>query len=127
MKLRLRGSSLRLRVTPEELARLVAGDVVAESVEFGPSGGPALRYELVGDAAATQVVARHIEHTVRVIVPTAIVQRLADTEEIGIEAEQAIGDGRRLTILVEKDFRCLVPREGDDIDGFARPDDVPGC
>jgi hypothetical protein len=127
MKLRLRGSSLRLRITPEELALLVAGKTVTELVEFGPDGGLPLRYELVGDAAASAVHAVHVEQTVRVVVPVALVQQLAATDQVGIEAEQTIAEGRALRILVEKDFRCLVPREGEDNDGFARPADVASC
>lgn len=116
-----------MRITPDELARLVAGKTVTELVEFGPEGGPVLRYELVSDAAAERLHAVHVDHTVRVVVPTAAVQTLAAPEEIGLEAKQAIAEGRALEILVEKDFRCLVPRAGEDDDGFARPADVPSC
>jgi hypothetical protein len=127
MKLRLRGSSLRLRITPEELVQLVAGKAVTELVEFGPDGGVPLSYELVGDAAASFVHAVHAGQTVRVVVPVALVHQLATTDQVGITAEQKVGEGRALQILVEKDFRCLVPRDGEPNDGFARPADVPGC
>lgn len=42
--------------------------------------------------------------------------------EVSVEGEQLCGDGRRLNILVEKDFACLIPREGEDqSDLFSNP------
>jgi hypothetical protein len=41
-----------------------------------------------------------------------------------MSGEQVLDDGAKLTILVEKDFACLTPREGEDeSDMFPNPDD----
>ena len=44
------------------------------------------------------------------------------TEQVSMEGEQFLDDGGKLTILVEKDFTCLAPREGEDeSDMFPNP------
>jgi len=46
----------------------------------------------------------------------------AQPDEVSLQAEQPLGDGENLKLLVEKDFRCLSPREGeDDADLFPNP------
>ena len=48
----------------------------------------------------------------------------ADSEQVSIEAVQTIDDGSELKILVEKDFACLTPREGEDeSDLFPHPEE----
>ena len=40
---------------------------------------------------------------------------------MSLRGEQSLGDGT-LSLLIEKDFKCLTPREGEDeYDGFANP------
>lgn len=41
-------------------------------------------------------------------------QDLASIEQVSIEAEEILDDGDHLKILLEKDFACLAPREGED-------------
>jgi hypothetical protein len=58
--------------------------------------------------------------TVRV--PQLDIAGWADSDKISIAANQDLGDGEELTILVEKDFACLAPREGEDeSDMFPNP------
>jgi hypothetical protein len=38
----------------------------------------------------------------------------ATSEQVSIEANEALDDGDSLKILVEKDFACLAPREDED-------------
>lgn len=51
-----------------------------------------------------------------------MVQRWAGPKEVAIRGEQALtGDGA-LSILLEKDFTCLTPRDGEeDADSFPNP------
>ena len=42
--------------------------------------------------------------------------------EVGLEAQQSLGPDRTLALLVEKDFKCLQPRPGEEsYDGFPNP------
>lgn len=128
MKLRISGDSLRLRLSQAELARLADGGAVTETVHFGPEPGARLSYELLAVEGAPELDAELDDHTIRVRVSAAAVRTLATTEAVGLSVAQPIGADRTLTILVEKDFRCLVPRPGEDMtDAFPRPDDAPSC
>jgi hypothetical protein len=58
--------------------------------------------------------------TVRV--PHLDIVRWADSDQVTISADQKLGDGDTLAILVEKDFACLAPRDGEDeSDMFPNP------
>ncbi len=117
MKLRLRGNSLRLRLTQTEVRDLAARGRVEESVGFGP--GSQLVYTLrCGDA----FVARFAGGAVEVEVPTRDVKTWAESERVSLETEQPIGEGGTLRILVEKDWQCVRPRTGEDeSDAFPHP------
>jgi len=118
MKLRIRGSSLRLRITKGEVERLRAGQMVVETVPFGPS---ALSYAL--RVAETPAIHAHFEAgRIEVEVPRALAEEWLGSERVGIAAEQVVGEGGPLQILLEKDFACLKPRQGDDdSDAFPHP------
>lgn len=115
MKLRIRGNSIRLRVSPEDLATLLGSGVVEEAVSF--PAGRALRYRLesVADAPAS---AELTGTAIVVRFPADAVSRWSEPGEVAMRAEQALAGGQTLHLLVEKDFECLVPREGEDQDAL---------
>lgn len=127
MKLRIRGNTLRFRLTQGEVDALAASGRVEDGVTFGP--GARLVYALATSARAAAPEARLEGARVEVTLPEAAVRAWASTEQVGIEADQAIEGGGSLRLLVEKDFACLKPRTGeDDEDAFPNPAaHGPGC
>ncbi len=120
MKLRIKGDSIRLRLSQGEVAKVAAGESVEERTRF--PGGVALVYRLRAAKAATQVGATFAGGVVDVTMPTAEVAEWARTERVSLSGDQALGDGGVLKLLVEKDFACLMPREGEDeSDNFPHP------
>ena len=118
MKLRLKGDSVRLRLGPAEVHRLVEVGSVAEQTRFGPAS---LAYVVELSAAADVVGATFDGRTLRVSVPAVAGRRwAASAEAVEIRADQPAGDGRRLTILIEKDFECLHGEDAGD-DAFPNP------
>ena len=99
MKVRWTGESLRLRITPAELAALVGGQAVSEGLAL-PGG----RWDMRLSPEGTRLAARSAGGVVFVDVPVADVARLADP---GCEGVYAHADGLRL--MVEKDFPCAHP------------------
>ena len=119
MKLRIRGNSIRLRLTQAELAALLASGAVEDCVAF-PSG-ESLRYRLESGAesAAAELGARGILARF----PADAVRRWAQPDQVSLQAEQPLDGGDSLKLLDEKDFRCLSPREDDDgADLFPNPE-----
>lgn len=127
MKLRIRGNSLRLRLTRSEVAQFGDTGSVEEAIEFGGSGGAAsqqLIYSLVSSNDIEEPTAVFENGRITVSVPRAQAAGWTESNQVGIEAEKPLGgEGRTLRILIEKDFACLEPRkDGDeDTDAFEHP------
>ena len=121
MKLRIRGDSIRIRVSQGELHEFAERGEVRDTVHFG--GGIGLSYALESDSRAREPRARFADATIAVVLPAAVVQRWAGSDQVSIEGEQAIDGPEPLRILVEKDFACLQPRpHEDDSDMFPNPE-----
>jgi hypothetical protein len=119
MKLRVRGNSLRIRVSQGELNRIASEGSAGDAVRFAPGRELAYRIEAVADG---ELRAEFSGDQVLVRIPRERVQRWMAAREVSIAGEQAIGDGEQLRILIEKDFNCLAPREGEDAaDLFPNP------
>ena len=99
MKVRWTGESLRLRITPAELAALVGGQAVRERIAL-PGG----RWDVRLAPDGTRLAARSAGGVVYIDVPVADVARLVDP---GCEGIYAHADGLRL--MLEKDFPCAHP------------------
>lgn len=111
MKLRIRGDSVRLRLSQGELGRFLNEGEVSDCVRF-PNGGR-LDYRLLRDTAAATVGADFEAGVVTVRVPDAVANRWSQPEEVGFGGSESLG-ADSLDILVEKDFACLAPRDGED-------------
>jgi len=120
MKLRIKGDSLRLRLTQGEVRELDTGGTVEDQVRFG--GGAALVYRLRRDAGASALSASFSEGAVDIRVPDQSARDWARSDQVTLAASQAVAPDAQLRIVVEKDFACLAPREGEDeSDNFANP------
>lgn len=121
MKLRLRGDSLRLRLTATEVAALRDQGAWQDATTLGPAGAPLLAYrvESVDLPAAEVRYTADNGTTVTVALPSADVAHWADSaSEVGIYFQEPWG----LKVAVEKDFRCLDPRrDEDESDNFDNP------
>ena len=119
MKLRIQDNSIRFRLTRTEVDALSAKGSVTASVSF-PDGGM-LEYSLESSSLTGQPRAQYSTDRLVVQIPQAAARHWAATEEVSITGAQPLEDGE-LSILVEKDFACLTPREGEDeSDMFPHP------
>ena len=125
MKLRIRGNSLRLRVSRTELERIAEQGSAEDSIRFAP--GMEWRYGIEVKPAG-DVAAQFGANALRVVLPKPRVYRWLGDQEVSIEGLQPIGNGETLRILVEKDYTCLAPRTGeDDSDLFVNPEAAKGA
>lgn len=123
MKLRIRGDSLRLRLTQGEVAALVERGRIEDSVAFGPETQLTYAVATRGAAGDQAVTASLAGHHLTVTAPAEVVRAWAANDEaVGLEGSQDAGSGRTLRVLVEKDFSCLKERPNeDDSDAFPNP------
>lgn len=121
MKLRILDDSLRLRLPQGEVKQLRTTGRVEATIRFGPGPQQRLVYALVVVPQAQRISATLTDREIAVHVPEATARAWADGNEVSLRGEQSLGDGT-LQLLIEKDFKCLTPREGEDeYDGFANP------
>ena len=119
MKLRIQDNSIRLRLTRSEVDALIEEGSVTASVSF--PGGTRLEYSLETSSLTGQPRAQFSTDRLVVQIPQAVARRWAVTEEVSITGAQPL-ENDELSILVEKDFACLTPREGEDeADMFPHP------
>jgi len=125
VKLRIRDNSVRLRLTQSEVASLRDTGIVRARTGF--PGGRDFQYAVESSPANVSVGAVFSENVMTVRLPETIVLAWASTEQVSIDGEQLLDDGDSVRILVEKDFACLAPREGEDeSDMYAHPQAASG-
>ena len=112
MKLRVRDSSIRLRLTRSEVELVRADGLVRGRVPF--DGRNSFDYVLESSPATVKPEAHISNNVLTVRIPEAEILSWANSEEVSISASQILDGGDQLSILVEKDFVCLTPREGED-------------
>jgi len=124
MKLRIKGPTLRLRLTQGEIQALLEEGLVEERVPFAP--GVSLVYRLRRDAGSGEISASFRNGVVEILVPERSAREWCTSELVTLVHEQTLPDGS-LRITLEKDFACLAPREGEDeTDNFPHPDASSG-
>lgn len=119
MKLRIKGNSIRLRLLRSEVERFAREGRISDEIQFGDHS---LRYSLVASAYTQTTHARMEEDEIAVVIPRDEAARWTSSDDVGIKANQPIGNGEQLAILVEKDFACVGrPDDPDREDAFANP------
>ena len=109
MKLRIRGNSIRIRVSKTELARIAETGKVEDTVRF--SSDQSLRYGIEVRATGA-VTATFAADGILVALPKARLDLWLRPDEVSVEGSQPIGGGKVLQIVLEKDD--AVRRSDDD-------------
>lgn len=119
MKLRIKGSSLRLRLTQGEIRELAEGRAVEEQVPFAAQA--TLTYRLQRDPKIPEITASYAGNIIEIRVPERAAAQWCDTEQVALSRSQPVPGGE-LRIALEKDFACLAPRtDEDESDNFPHP------
>jgi len=121
VKLRLLDDSIRLRLSRSEVVaaaengsveaqtRFPDGSVFIFALESTPGGKPESAF------AGGRMTVR--------LPRTEIVSWAGDDNAVSLQGELGLPEGGSLSVLVEKDFRCVTPREGEDqSDLFPNPE-----
>jgi hypothetical protein len=122
MKLRIRGNSLRLRLTQSEVKKIAQGAAVKEAIHF--LNGVELHYILAPEEKSSIVNAQFIDHQIIVGLPKEMAKKWATSSQISIKHEE-----NKFSILIEKDFMCLKERQNekeDESDMFENPNEPIG-
>ena len=127
MKLRIKGNSVRLRVTPSEVEQLLRDGVIREHVQFTVNSKDRLTYAVISSlSGVTTTVAYHLGN-ITVSVPEIQLKKWARSEEVGVYADVALGGDRPLSVAIEKDFACLDRSDAENEDTFPNPNLAAAC
>ena len=121
MKIRIRGDSVRMRLKRGEVNQLAAGTSIVQQTHFP---GAVLTYRL--DVSENSGISATFDNGSLVIsLPKSKVLDWASTDEVSLHAEQELPGTSSLSLLIEKDFKCLEPGHHrdceDDEDTFPHP------
>jgi len=120
VKLRIKGDSLRLRLSQGEMRALAEQGEVEDRVSF--PGGAALRYRLRVDNNIISISASYDNNVISILVPRTLSEHWCGTDLVTLSASQPLAAGE-LRLVLEKDWACLAPREGEDeSDNFPHPE-----
>ena len=120
MKLRIKGNSLRLRISPSEMARLIQSGRIEETVYFGAGDDARFTYVLEHNLQANAATASYAPQEVTVRVPSHEARRWAESQDVGLYGESTTNHGP-LEIAVEKDYACLDKDDAANADTFPNP------
>jgi hypothetical protein len=127
MKMRIKGDSLRLRISPSEVSRLLQSGRIEESIHFGPEEDAKLTYALLTRSGPENTFAvRRSAREIEVEVPASMVRAWCDSEEVGMYGVIDYGTSR-LEVAVEKDFACLDKSDAENTDTYPNPNQGVTC
>jgi hypothetical protein len=117
MKLRIKGNSLRLRLTQSEVEEFENNGQIMDSIDFG------LRKLTYGIKAhkGSIVHATYKKKAIIVKIPHQKIYDWVSTDQVGIEGHLLLEEGEYLSILIEKDFQCLHRENEDKTDLYPNP------
>jgi hypothetical protein len=120
MKLRIKCNSMRLRLGPSEIRRLLADGRIEESIRFAADEGATLTYALELSASCDEPVLRYEPHAITVLIPYPQAREWSEGDEVGIAGRVAAG-AETLDLLIEKDFACIDRDDHENEDTFPNP------
>jgi len=127
MKLRIKGNSLRLRVSRSELARFLDGERIEETIQFTRAPEASLTYALESAVQVAPVRVQYESQRIRVILSEDQGGIWGAESEVGVYSTLDIGEAGSLAVIVEKDFACLDRSDDDNSDAFANPQAAACC
>ncbi|MES2725459.1 MAG: hypothetical protein V4643_00060 [Bacteroidota bacterium] len=121
MKIRIKGNSIRIRLSKTEVDNFALQGYLEERTQFIDN---ALIYALEASNTVSELSAKINGAKITVQVPLLIANNWTSTEQVGFENKMSLGNEQSLFLLVEKDFVCLDNTFEDQSDMFPNPNAV---
>jgi hypothetical protein len=120
MKLRIKGNSVRYRLSRPEVEALPQTGYLEERTDFGPA---ALVYALRVRPEGSELSAAFKDNKITLYVPEALIRGWAESQVVGFEGHTALEGAGSLHLLLEKDFKCLDRPTEDQSDNYDKLSD----
>lgn len=119
MKIRIKGNTLRLRLSTKEWHSFQSHGKVEDCIEFGPHQKIIYTLRIADNTQSMEACFNN--PFIMVLVPRVTAISWIEKDSVGIRGAMPLPDGNSLQILVEKDFQCLQPRQEDETALFSHP------
>ncbi len=118
MKIRIKGNTLRFRLTQSEVHYFSEHGNIEENTQFG-SG--TLTYAIQKSNVEPVLKAIFNNNKICLFIPEAEAEKWTQTNIVGLQNEQDIENDKKLFLLLEKDFKCLDENNEDQSDNYPNP------
>jgi hypothetical protein len=112
MKIRIKGNSLRYRLTKSDIYRLSREGYLEDKTDFG---NRVLVY-VIQKTMENNLSAFFDDNVICLQIPGEMIDELESTDRVGFEGKEG-----NLLLLVEKDFTCLDNVNEDQSDNYPNP------
>ena len=118
MKIRIKGNSVRFRLTKTEVETFCKTGSYTEVTHFQSK---ALTYSLLAKEGITELEADFVKDTITIYFPKSEQEAWATSDRVGYSNGVEWNDTNQLSLLVEKDFSCLDNTIEDQSDNYPNP------
>jgi hypothetical protein len=118
MKLRIKGNSLRIRLTRSEVDKLADTGYLEEQTLFA---GNKLVYALLSIDSGNELTATLNTNKITMFVPHELIKDWPQNNIVGFNANMRVSENDTLYLLLEKDFVCLDETVEDQSDNYGNP------
>lgn len=118
MKIRIKGNSVRFRLTQTEVKTLCERDMVREKTQFNEAH---FVYAVKASNDRDNLHASFFDQGIILFVPKSTLSDWYTNDEVGFYHSQILDNGQELELTLEKDFVCLDDRDEDESDNYPNP------
>jgi hypothetical protein len=103
MKIRIKGNTVRYRLTKSDIVTLTQVGYLEDQTQFLTT---TLVYS-IQKSEQEQLIADLVDHRITLFVPAQVLEYWASSNQVSIENTMPLKDGGSLFLLLEKDFKCI--------------------
>ncbi len=118
MKIRIKGNSIRFRLTKTEVQQYIEKGFVEEKTQIAEQ---LFSYGLTSTATSERMYASIQNNKITIFLPLSFAEEWASDDKIGFYDTIEQSNGSKLSLTVEKDFVCLDDRDEDESDNYPNP------
>ena len=117
MKIRIRGNSVRFRLTKDEVEQLCREKSIEERTNFS-----SLDFIYAVRVSETEQLDIHFSNNkITLEISNALIENWETNNRVGFSHSVATSNGKTIDVLLEKDFTCLEDRGEDESNNYPNP------
>lgn len=116
----MQSNSIRYRLKEPEVNEFKNNGIIKESIQLGSNSGTSLHF-ILQKSDTEQITVQSENNTTIIWVPTDMAVEWTNTTTVGFDTVIQLENGRKLKVLVEKDFECLEAGKEENIGAYPNP------